>query len=213
MSVASLVMSVLALSLSAITAWLTLFRRGTVRMTQPTVIYFGLDKDGPPPKVFLRTLLFSTAKRGCVLESMYVRVTRGETRQNFNVWVYGDDKVVRGSGLFIGESGIAVNHHFLPPKDAASFRFLAGQYRLEVYARVLGESAHRLLFEHTLEVTREDATALEGADGGIYFDWGPDSSGYASHVDKRPPPPTPQEVLEMLGGNAPLFTRKGKPKT
>jgi len=125
--------SVLALVVSATTAWLTLFRRGTVRMTQPTVIFFGPDTprsrdDMPLPKVFLRTLLFSTSKRGRVIESMHVSLARNETHQNFNIWVHGDEKPVRGSGLFIGESGIAANHHFLTPKDGASFRFTAGRY-------------------------------------------------------------------------------------
>jgi hypothetical protein len=34
----ALAVSAFALSISAVTAWLTLFQRGTVRMTQPTVI-------------------------------------------------------------------------------------------------------------------------------------------------------------------------------
>jgi len=36
----SLVISGLALGVSSLTAWLTLFRRGTIKMTQPTVIFF-----------------------------------------------------------------------------------------------------------------------------------------------------------------------------
>src|ERR1035438_3053508 len=87
---ASITISTLALAVSTVTAWLTLFRRGTVKMTQPTVIYFGPDtpRTGdrlPLPKVYLRSLLFSTAKRGRVVECMYVAVSRNETRQNFNV--------------------------------------------------------------------------------------------------------------------------------
>lgn len=63
--------SLLALTISSATAWLTLFRRGTVRMSQPTVIFFGPDQPRvssteAPPKVYLRTLLFSTSKRGRV---------------------------------------------------------------------------------------------------------------------------------------------------
>ena len=65
--------SALALATSLATAWLTLFRLGTVQMTQPTLIFFGPDKPragaaSGEPKVFLRTLLFSTAKRGRVIE-------------------------------------------------------------------------------------------------------------------------------------------------
>jgi len=48
--------SILALTISVVTAWLTLFRRGTVRMTRPTAIYFGADGSASSsPKVYLRT--------------------------------------------------------------------------------------------------------------------------------------------------------------
>ena len=123
--------SLLALAVSSVTAWLTLFRRGTVKMTQPTVIFFGPDTprsrcETPLPKIFLRTLLFSTSKRGRVIESMHVALSRNETHQNFNIWVYGDEKLVRGSGLFVGETGVAANHHFLAPRDGSCFHFTEG---------------------------------------------------------------------------------------
>ncbi len=48
--VIAIIISCLTLVISAITAWLTLLQKGTVRMTQPTVIYFGPDGHvgGPP---------------------------------------------------------------------------------------------------------------------------------------------------------------------
>src|SRR5215813_2737780 len=149
--------SVLALTVSATTAWLTLFRRGTVKMTQPTAIFFGPDSprsrdDILLPKVYLRTLLFSTSKRGRVIESMHVTLSRNETHQNFNIWVYGEDKLVRGSGLFVGETGIAANHHFLTPKDGSYFRFTEGRYRLEVFAHLLGDRHRKLLFSQVLDI-------------------------------------------------------------
>jgi hypothetical protein len=103
----SITVSGLALAVSSVTAWLTLFRRGTVEMTQPTVIFFGPDtprshNEPPLPKIFLRTLLFSTAKRGRVIESMHVALSRNETHQNFNILVYGDDKLVPGEWLVRG---------------------------------------------------------------------------------------------------------------
>lgn len=55
MEAASIVISLLALGVSGLTAWLTLFRRGTIRMTQPTLVFFGPDGPGGGPKVFLRT--------------------------------------------------------------------------------------------------------------------------------------------------------------
>lgn len=46
-------------------------------------------------------------------------------------WVYGDDRLARGSGLHVGVEGVACNHDFLLPEDGADFRFLAGQYTME----------------------------------------------------------------------------------
>jgi len=207
----SLTISTLALAVSGVTAWLTLFRRGTVKMTRPTIIHFGSDSSGsseePSPKVYLRTLLFSTSKRGRVIESMYLALARNETHQNFNIWVHGDDKLVRGSGLYVGERGVAANHHFLTPRDATSFRFTEGRYRINVYARILGDRQPTLLFTHTLEITREIAARLEEPDTGLYFDWGPDSSRYLTHVDKRPEQRRPDGFLEFLGVSSPATAK------
>jgi hypothetical protein len=132
----SLVISGTALVVSSVTAWLTFFRRGELRMTKPTVVFFGPDGgsgkgDHPRPKVFLRTLLYSTSKSGQMVESMHVAIQRGESRQNFSIWVYGDkDNLARGSGIFVGPDGIACNHHFLLPDNAAEFQFVAGEYLL-----------------------------------------------------------------------------------
>jgi hypothetical protein len=187
----SIVVSVLALGLSSVTAWFT-FRQGTIKMTQPTVIFLGPDlprssNELPAPKIYLRTLLFSTSKRGRIIQSMHVALSRNETRQNFNIWVYGENRLVRGSGLFVGETGVEANHHFLMPKDASSFRFIEGQYQLDVYVQILGKDKQTKLFSQSLEITRELATALAEPNAGLYFDWGPDSSRYLPHIDVRPP--------------------------
>jgi hypothetical protein len=174
-------------------------------MTQPTVIFFGPDtprtgEESPLPKVFLRTLLFSTSRRGRVIECMYVALQRNETRQNFSVWVYGAGKqLVRGSGLFVGETGVEANHHFLTPRDENSFRFTEGRYTLDVFARLLGDSGHIRLFSQTLEISPETAAALAKPHAGVYFDWGPDSSRYLPHLETRPPSPDPEKFLEALG--------------
>ncbi len=135
MQMLSLVISSLALAASLVTAWLTLLRRGNVKMTHPSVIFFGPDGGRGPehkPKVYLRTLLFSTAKRGRVIETMHATLHRNETRQTFNIWVIGDGNLARGSGLFVGETGVVANHHFLLPEDGNTFRFQSGTYRIEV---------------------------------------------------------------------------------
>ena len=142
----SIIISALAFIVSALTAWLSFFHRGTIKMTQPTIFFFGPDGSSGPPKIFLRTLLFSTSKKGRILESMFVKLQRGESMQNFNIWVYGEkDTLARGSGLFVGREGIACNHHFLLPKDGTKYNFLPGEYILEVFGALLGEGRLTLL--------------------------------------------------------------------
>lgn len=197
----SATISVLALSISAVTAWLTLGRRGTVKMTQPTVIFFDPTRAlqrGSAPEGFSPISPVCDLKAGGVIESMYVALSRNESRQNFNIWVYGNEKLVRGSGLFVGETGVEANHHFLIPRDGNHFRFTEGRYRMDVFAKLLGDHDQSLLFSQTLEISRETAILLEKPDAGLYFDWGPDSSRYLHYVDRRPAPPNPEEFLDLL---------------
>jgi hypothetical protein len=188
----------------------TLFRRGTVKMTRPTVIYLGPDAPPardrpPPPKIYLRALLFANSKRGRVIESMHVRLTRNETQQNFNIWVHGETKaLVRGSGLFVGETGVAADHHFLTPRDTREFRFTEGQYRIDLFAHLLGDSHRTLLFAQTLEITHDMAPRMAELGAGVYFDWGPDSLRYIPHVEKRLPSADPREVIEALTQRVPV---------
>jgi hypothetical protein len=183
------IIAFLALIVSVTTAWLTLFRKGTLRMTRPTVIFFG--PDGPPSqgagvKVFLRTLLYSTAKHAQLLESMYVTLRRRESVQTFNIWVYGDTgHLMRGSGLRVSEDGLTFDHHFVLPKDGTHFAFLAGEYIVETYAVLVNSQQPLLLSTTRLGLSQELATAI--ANGfGVYFDWGPDSKSYNAHIDSRP---------------------------
>jgi hypothetical protein len=189
-SVLALLLSALALGISALTAWLTLLRRGTVKMTQPTVIFFGPDGPrsarGGLPKVFLRTLLFSTSKRGRIVESMYVTLTCEDIVQDFAIWTYGErNQLVRGSGLFVGETGVEANHHFLISKSTRPFQFIAGRYRLDVYAHLLGDRTRRLLFSQTLVVSEENSEAIGHNDAGLYFDWTPQAMQYREHLDRE----------------------------
>lgn len=199
----SLAISLLALAISGLTGWLTLLKRGEVKMTQPTVIYFGPDGsrealDHSVQKVFLRSLLFSTSKRGRVIESMFAVLRRNETRQTFNIWVYGDDQLRRGSGLYVGEDGLVTNHHFLMPKDGSSFSFVKGRYQLEIYANVLGATKPSLLLEQELDVSSDCAKSLSAKTAGLYFDWGSDSKSYLAHVEERPPQLDPAKFLERV---------------
>jgi hypothetical protein len=52
--------------------------------------------------------------------------------------------------------------------------------------------------ESELEISTELATLLKEPGTGIYFDWGPDSSRYIPHAEKRAPVPDPEKLLEVL---------------
>lgn len=199
----SLSISCLALVVSALTAWLTFFRRGALRMTQPTVVYFGPDGGSEKEarnKVYLRTLLYSTSRRGQMIESMHVNLQRAETRQNFSVWVYGEERLVRGSGLFVGHEGVACNHHFLLPRDGADFKFVAGEYVLRVHAKRVGDRRSTELAAVRLVVGDSHALELqEKGDAGIYFDWGADLQAYHPSVKIHSTVSLPKWLLEAAG--------------
>lgn len=182
----TIAISLTALVISTLTFWLTRLKKGSVKMTKPTVIFFGPDGGGERHnKIFIRTLLYSTADRGQYIQNMFIRLQRGETVQNFNVWVYDDKGLVRGSGLFISKTGIACNHHFLLPKDGDNYTFLPGNYSLQVFIEPVDGTPTKI-FEYDLKLTKEQSEEMKTKMAGTYFDWAPNSQTYFSHVDIRP---------------------------
>jgi hypothetical protein len=172
-------------------------------MSQPAVIYFGPDgarseKQAGSPKVFLRALIFATAKRGRIIESMHATLRHDEARQNFHVWVYGNEGLSRGSGLFVGETGVAANHHFVTSRRDPPFVFSAGDYVLEIYAKLLGDVRPVRLLEQRVQVSETEAEALRDPQAGLYFDWGPDAGRYIAHINRKNSLPDPEELLQIL---------------
>jgi hypothetical protein len=208
----AILISALALGLSALTLWLTHFRRGRVIMTRPTVIFFGPDGSRTEglngrPKIFLRALLISDSKRGRIIQSLYATLAHREARQNFHIWVYGDERLVRGSGLHINDTGLATNHHFLIPEGESEFHFREGDYRLDVFAEILGDQNPTQLLSQTLKVSAGEAVDLGTGNCGLYFDWGPQANECHRHIDRKPegPPAALRDALMMLveeGGNS-----------
>ena len=127
-----------------------------------------------------------------------LKITRNETVQNFNIWVYGESRLVRGSGLFVGEDGVSANHHFLTPKDVSSFAFVAGDYQIELFAKILGDKVERCMWSQKVQIAATQAELLMAKDAGIYFDWGPDSKRYVAHVETKPPSPSPEEFFRLF---------------
>lgn len=175
----------LSLVISVTTAWLTLFRRGVVRMTQPAFIFFGPDGGGGRPKVAICTHLYCTAERGRIIESFYLRLTRGGQIQDFDVWVYGSEGLARGSGVYVGRDGVTCNHHFLLPKADDDFAFTAGSYRVEFFATFVGDARPCCLYSVALELPHAAAEAVRDDGAGLFFEWRPSSRRYQLSVDRR----------------------------
>ena len=142
LSLVSLVVSFTSLGASHYTLWIVHLRRGDLKMTQPTMLFLGRDQGPQTPKVWLRTLLFSTSTRVQIIENMFLRVhPPGAAPQTFDFWVYGEkEKMSRGSGLFVSQSGVVCDNHFMLRREAGNPPFLAGAYKVEVLASVLGKS-------------------------------------------------------------------------
>ena len=180
--------SVLALLVSLFTLWFSVIRRGRVCSTHPSFIAFRYDfvgKKVPQAKIFLRSLLYSTGKRGQVVESLFLRVSDGERRAEFSFWGYGDKDLVRGSGLFVPETGVATNHHFNPINADELFVFFGGTYSLELVAKLVGRKQPKSLWKVELEIPPTafgDRIARETA---IFFSWSPERDRYIASVENR----------------------------
>ncbi|MBO9096896.1 MULTISPECIES: hypothetical protein [unclassified Rhizobium] len=169
-------------------------------MTRPTTIYLG--PDGEPhtnrPKIYMPSLLYSTSKKGQLVENLYARLSRGEMARNFYVWVHGEGRPLkRGSGLFVGPDGVVANHHFLLAPDEIDFSFKMGTYRLEIFANLIGSGNATRLFETELVVAASDELSMDQEKIGLYFDWGPETRTYYTYIDKRPERTSTKELPPM----------------
>jgi hypothetical protein len=169
-------------------------------MTQPTVIaFFRHRNDGP--RVFLSTLLFSTSKQNHVVENMFATLRRGDTIQTFSIWAYGENQIniTRASGLSVGTSGILHNHHFMLQPDGPKYEFLSGDYVLEVFAQVFGQSSPVKIGNRLhLAISKEDATACHDDGTGIVFNWAPDGRQYRGKPLSIPEVKMP-DLLQVFG--------------
>ncbi len=187
MEVASIIIAVSAVIISAITMWLTLIHRGQLKMTRPSVVFFGYDFDPTPsPKIFLRTLLFSTSNQGRVIETMYIRIINRQENEIFSFWGYEDTgRLVPGSGLYVGRAGVSSNHHFVKARHKSDYCFLEGSYRLEVFANIVGKRASARLYGIDLVLTTDHAAALAKHEG-VLFELKPDSQVYVGALRGAP---------------------------
>lgn len=184
LNIIALVISASALAVSAATVWLTLLRKGKVRMNRPAVIFFGHAADGRP-KVFLRSFIYSTSQRGHIIESVYVRLRHAKSSWTLDIWLYGESSVVRAGGLCVGKDGLIGNHHFLMPEDAVRWEFLPGGYEIEVLAVVANMRRPVVLSKQAVSLTEEEAAGMKDFNEDVFFHWSPVSKSYRPYLEKN----------------------------
>ena len=183
LEIAPIAISLVALTISGITLWLTHLRLGTVKITRPSQIYLGPDGEIPyAAKIAVRTLLYSTSSRGRCVDQLFVRLSRGESSHCFSVWVHGHGaSLVRAAGLMVGPNGVDLMHQFLISRDA-NFEFQAGEYKFELFMEIVGKRKPKLVFAQTLSINEKDARAMNSPLEGLFFDWGPESGSYQKTI-------------------------------
>lgn len=179
----ALIIAIISLIISGLTFWMTKIKKGKLKMTRPSIICLLGQNNGDNPKIFIRTLLYSTSEQGQYIENMFIRLHSPETMQNFNVWAYGDNGLIRGSGLFVNKSGLSMYHHFLLPKNV-KWNFVSGDVKIEIFAETVNKRPKKI-FEQNLSLTNDQINDLVKGNA-IYFDWAPNSGEYSSYTETKP---------------------------
>ncbi|MCQ3932231.1 MAG: hypothetical protein DPW16_17415 [Chloroflexi bacterium] len=181
--------AIISLIISLMTIWLTLLKKGNLRMTRPSVVAFAFDveKGRKIPKIFLRTLLFSTAQQGQVIESMYVKIQEGNIVHTLTEWgYYHDSQLVLGGGLYVPHEGIASYHHFLLTGDIAEYKLSAGEYDIEIFAKLINRKSFVSLFKLHITLDKHLAETVTNKNAGVMFTWDPIRVEYNWSIDSPP---------------------------
>jgi hypothetical protein len=184
LAIMSLAISVISICISILTVWLTLFRRGRLAMTKPAALSFEFE-NAPPmsAKIVLRALLYSTAVRGQIVEGMFAKLKHKDSSQTFCLWIYFEGKQPAvGSGLYVGQTGVAVDHHFLLSVNPPPYEFTSGAYEIEIFARLVGKLQPVKLSSASVSVADEDALVLSRR-GRLLFEINPDGQDYVAHAE------------------------------
>jgi hypothetical protein len=186
----SLTVSGLALLVSFGTFWVNYWKQGQVLMTKPTIFFFGWDHVGQPiPKIFMRSLLFSTANSGRVLENLYLKVSTPKGDALYSFWGHTQgqpNSLTRGSGLFIGKEGLLADHHFNPdPSIAIETPYSIGVYEIEVIGRQFGDAIDRKLGRYSLVLDAALVQILSQKADGILWSLNPQENKYYPETRQR----------------------------
>jgi hypothetical protein len=189
----SLLLSGASFFLCGFALWIAQFNRGKLKMIQPTLICLKRDPPDGKPKIFLRTLLFTTGVKGRVIQSMFLRVHNRLGAYLFDFWGHTEGgKLTLGSGLFVGPTGIACDHHFNPPRNS-KFQYVDGAYRIEILAVLVGQPKPRKLIEVTFSLDDWNAGQLLQIENiSLWLVWNADERGYDQNIEQPPAVPARQ---------------------
>jgi hypothetical protein len=72
------------------------------------------------------------------------------------------------------------------PNDGTDYKFLAGDYILEVFCKIVDKEKHKKLLSINLNLNENESKELQDISKGLYFDWSPDSNGYNKLIKGLP---------------------------
>ena len=178
--------SLVSLFVSAYAVWVAQFNRGRLQMTRPTLLCLKRELPSALPKIFLRTCLFTTGSKGRVIEGMFLRVRHAQGEFTFDFWGHTMEtgKLTLGSGLPVGPTGVASDHHFNPREGSSiEFLYVPGDYQIEVFASIVGQRKANLLHEVNFSISSlQSVELIQIPTREMYLIWNADTRSYDSHV-------------------------------
>jgi hypothetical protein len=175
------VMAILSLILSLTVTYLTLLRKGSLYMTMPVQITFQ-SANARRPEFVLNTFLYSTGKRGYVIESLYLEVEHGGTHL-FSSWSYRQNgALIPASGLRVSEDGVMSANHFFETDKRGRFYFEQGEIQISVYTTVANRKKATLLGKIGLKLSEEQASQMHLRNSAVVFTFDPQKKEYVSSL-------------------------------
>jgi hypothetical protein len=178
----SLAVAIGSFVISIVTLYLTYIQKGKLRLTRPTAIFFVRDGADGKFKIVVTALLYSTAKRGQVVESMFIKIIKNDIVTTFGEWIYWEGNRVHLGRVKIGEEGRTLFDHFLLSEKTEEFSFSVGEYSLEMYAQKIGTKKPIKIFQtkFTLDNNTAESTTMKGP--GFALLWNSDAQSYTIQI-------------------------------
>jgi hypothetical protein len=86
--------------------------------------------------------------------------------------------------LYVGQTGVEANHHFVLSVHEPNYEFIAGTYIIVVFAKLAGRSQPIELKRIPITVSAALAGVLAKKEG-VLFELGPDREHYIGHAQRR----------------------------